>query len=67
MTVSYEKLEKLLNKKGESLHSLKKKGVITGYASQAIAKGEPVNVKHIANICRYFNVPIEAIVEVKQN
>lgn len=64
MKVSYEKLHILLGKKGETLHSLKQKGVITGYTSQAIPKGKGVNIDQIANICRYFDVPIEEVVEV---
>ena len=63
--ISYEKLYRLLDKKGESLSGLFKKGVIKDYPSRLIRSGKPVNIKYIANLCRYFNVPIEDLVEVK--
>lgn len=62
---TYEKLYKLLNKKGESLTGLFKKGVIKDYPSRMIRAGKGVNIEYIADLCRYFNVPIEEVVEIK--
>lgn len=64
MLVSYEKLNNLLMEKGETLHSLYKKGVISDHSSRKINNGKYVNIEHLAKICVYFNEPIESIVEV---
>jgi len=64
--ISYEKLYRLLDKKGESLTGLFKKGVIRDYPSRMIRSGDYVSIKYIASICRYLNVPIEDVVEVIQ-
>lgn len=64
MLVSYKKLDKLLEKQGESYTSLFKKGVITDFANRKLRNNDYVDLKHIAMICRYFDVPIEEVVEV---
>lgn len=66
MSISYSKLNKLLNNVGLSANALYLKGVITEHTAQQIRKGSPVNIKHIASICHYLNVPIEDVVEVIQ-
>ena len=65
MSISYEKLHKLLNTKGYSLYALYKKGVISDMASRSINAGKPVSLSHIDSLCQYFNLPIEQIVEIK--
>lgn len=62
--VSYEKLYKLMDRKGESFASLVRKGVLRDHSSRVIKSGKPVNIEHIANVCKYFTVPIEEVVEV---
>lgn len=64
MMISYNRLYKLLDKKGESCNSLFKQGVLTDYARRKVKNGGYVDVKHLALICRHFNVPIEDIIEV---
>lgn len=64
MAISYKKLERILAKNGESTFSLVKKGVISDYASRQINNGEPTSLKYIDQICQYFNLPIEEIVEI---
>lgn len=64
MLVSYGKLEKLLNRKGESFNSLFEKGILTDYARRQLKNGKYVDIKYLAKICIYFDVPIEDIVEV---
>lgn len=62
---TYEKLYRLLDRKGESLTGLFSKGVIKDYSSRMIRAGKPVSIEYLADICRYMNVNIEDIVEVK--
>jgi len=62
--VSYEKLYRLMDKKGESFASLVRKKVLKDFSSRSIKAGDPVNIKHVANVCEYFGVPIEEVVEV---
>ena len=61
---SYEKLYKLLDKKGESLTGLFRKGIIKDYPSRMIRAGKGVNIEYIADICRYLKVDIEDVVEI---
>jgi len=63
--VKYNRLIDLLNRKGESFNSLFEKGIITGHAARKLSQGKPIKLEQIADICRYFNVPIEMVVEVK--
>lgn len=65
MAINYEKLFEVLNRNGESLNSLFSKGIITDYASRQIRNGESISLKYIEQICKYFNLPIEEIVEIK--
>jgi len=62
--VSYEKLINLMNSKGDSFNSLREKGVITDYAGRRLNNNEYLDVKYLARLCRYYDVPIEDIVEV---
>lgn len=61
---SYEKLYRLLDKKGESLSGLFRKGVIKDYPSRMIRAGKGVNIEYIADICRYLKVDIEDVIEI---
>lgn len=67
MAISYEKLLKIMEKHGESLHSLYKKGVLSDYAKRKITNSEPISLEYIDRACQHFNVPIEDLVEIKLN
>ena len=62
--VSYEKMYKLLDRKGLSFNKLRELKVITDMASRNFREGKDVHIGHVANICRYLDVPIEDVVEV---
>lgn len=64
MKVSYEKLNKLIDKKGESYNSLFDKGVLKDNQRRLLKNDKYANIEVFANLCQYFNVPIEDIVEV---
>lgn len=64
MSINYDKLSSVLNKNGESLNSLKVKGVISDYAMRQINSNQPTSLKYIDNICQYFSLPIEEVVEI---
>lgn len=64
--ISYEKLYQLLDRKGETLSGLFRKGVLKDYPSRKILAGDYVSIEYIADLCRYLNVPIEDVVEVNQ-
>src|SRR5690625_7031562 len=65
MSVSYEKLHKILNKKGYSIGYLISNGIIGDFSGRKLRRGEPVDLKYIDNICQFLQVPIEQIVEIK--
>ena len=62
---SYKPLITYIEERGYTVNALKLKKVITDNAAQNIRNGRPVTIDHIANICRYFNVPIQEIIEIK--
>lgn len=62
--VNYEKLVKLLERKGRTVFYLHQEGVISDYAYRHIINNEPINIIHIAAICLYLDVPIEDVVEI---
>lgn len=64
MIISYQKLTRLMETKGDSFNSLYMKGVLTNYASRKLRNNEYVDILYLAKICVYYNVPIEDIVEV---
>lgn len=64
MTISYDKLDKYLSRKGMSVNYLYTNKVITDNAAQNIRKGKPVSLKHIDSICQFLNLPIEDVVEI---
>lgn len=65
--ISYDKLYRLLDRKGESLTGLFKKGILKDYPSRMIRAGNYVSIEYIADLCRYLNVPIEDVVEIIQD
>jgi len=65
LSVSYDRFIERITNKGISLHSLKKRGIITQYAYERMSKNEPVSLDVIANLCRHFGIPIEEVVEIK--
>jgi len=65
MSISYEKLHKILNKKGYSIGYLISNGIIGDFSGRKLRRGEPVDLKYIDNICQFLQVPIEQIVEIK--
>lgn len=67
MSFNYNNLYRLLDKKGETLTGLFRKGVIKDYPSRLIRAGKPVNIIYLAAICKYFDVPIEDVVEVNRD
>lgn len=64
--VDYKKLVKLLERKGRTVYYLHQEGVISDYSYRNIINNEPVNIRHIAAICLYLDVPIEDVVEIKR-
>lgn len=62
--ISYNNLIKYLERKGLTVNSLKKEGVISDHSYRKIIEGEPVNLIHIDSICRYLDLPIEDVVEI---
>lgn len=64
MSVSYEKLIRIMNEKGESFYSLYRKGIISNQASREIPRNKPVHLRYIDKLCRYFKVSIEDVVEI---
>lgn len=64
MTFSYKKLEKLLDKRGLSYNKLFEIKVLTDHSSRKMRAGDSVEVKYLAAICNYLEVPIEDVVEI---
>lgn len=63
--ISYDPLFKTLNKKGVSLYRLAKDIGMSSPTRAKFNKSEPVSLDTIIKICKYLNVPIQDVVEVK--
>jgi DNA-binding Xre family transcriptional regulator len=62
--ISYEPLFYTLEERGMKISHLR--GTVLHAKTIAnINKGQSVNLRSIADICRYLNVPIEKVVEIK--
>ena len=64
MTVSYDKLWKLMKDNRMKKCELAKAAEISSYAMAKLSKDEPVDMKVIMNLCKVFHCKIEEIVEV---
>jgi len=65
MSFSYKKFISNIEEKGLTLNQLKLRGVLTGYAYERMIADKPVGIDKIADLCRYLNVPIDYVVEIK--
>jgi len=66
MSISYENLFKILDKRGLSINALSQKHkIIPDSAGRRIREGKPVSLKHINAICVYLKVPIEEVVRIE--
>jgi DNA-binding Xre family transcriptional regulator len=66
MTISYEPLHRTLREKGITM-SLMRGTVINSRTQAKINRNESVRLETIADICRYLDVPIEQVVEIKRD
>jgi len=64
MAVNYDKLHNILNRKGLSIGTLIKEGVIKDFSGRKIRNNDYVDLSHIDALCQYLNVPIEEVVEI---
>lgn len=63
MSISYNRLNKLLNSRGLSPNKLAELGVINDGAGRKIRSGGHISTKHLESICRYLDVNIGDIIE----
>ncbi|MBU5266240.1 helix-turn-helix domain-containing protein [Virgibacillus proomii] len=64
MSFSYNKLDKILEKKGLSYNKLYELGLITDYSCRQLIAGKSVQLNYLVNICEYLNVTLDDIIEI---
>ena len=67
MTISYDKLWKLMIDKKINKTQLSEKAGITTNAMAKLGRNESVQVEILAKICNVLNCEIEDIVEIEKN
>lgn len=66
MAISYNKLLAHMDVKGESINSLKNKGVITDYAGRLILNNDYISLKHVESLCVYFDKNFDDLFDIKR-
>ena len=64
MSVSYDKLWKLMKAKRMKKNDLAQAAELSSYMIGQLSKEEYVSLEVIAKLCKVFHCPIEAIVEI---
>lgn len=64
--ISYSKLFKTLDEKGVSLIELERGIGMSSSTTAKFRKGQAVQLSIIEKICKYLDVPIEKVVEIKK-
>lgn len=64
MGISYEKFVDKLESKGLSLNQLRVNKVINQHTYELMKDNKPVRLDKIDDICQYFGISIEDVVEI---